>query len=96
MRFEWDPAKSRANKLKHGIDFEEAVRLFDHESECLDIFDEAHSIDEERFITIGPVQRGLVLVAWTERELEIVRVISARWATPGERDLYHRHMESQP
>ncbi len=72
------------------------MRVFDSEDLCLDIFDESHSDTEERFITIGPVRDGLVLVVWTERELDVVRVISARWAAASERDLYRHHMENRP
>ena len=96
MEFEWDPAKDLENQRKHGLSFGDAVRVFDSEDLCLDIFDESHSDTEERFITIGPVHDGLVLVVWTEREMDIVRLISARWATASERDLYRQHMESRP
>ena len=93
MEFEWDPDKNRTNQRKHGLSFEEAVRVFDAADEAMELFDERHSDIEERFITIGPVRGGLVLVVWTERVDDIIWVISARWATPRERDLYHRHME---
>jgi uncharacterized DUF497 family protein len=93
MRFEWDPEKNRINQQKHGVSFEEAVRVFDAEDEALDLFDERHSDSEDRFITIGPIRGGLVLVVWTERMEDVIRVISARWATPGEKRLYRRHME---
>jgi uncharacterized protein len=93
MKFEWDPEKNRANQKKHAVSFEEAVRVFEAEHEALELFDERHSDFEPRFITIGPVQGGLMLVVWTERVDEIIRLISARWATPSERSLYHRHME---
>jgi len=83
--FEWDPAKDRENQRKHGISFADAVRVFDSEELCLDIFDEAHSDAEERF---------MVLVVWTEREMDSIRIISARWATHREQDLYRRQMES--
>lgn len=63
---------------------------------ALEIFDEAHSDFEERFITIGPIRGGLVLVVWTERDEDVIRVISARWATPNERRLYIRHLEGEP
>ena len=60
--FEWNPANDLENQRKHGISFADAVRVFDSEELCLDIFDEVHSDTEERFITIGPVRDGLVLV----------------------------------
>ncbi len=62
MDFEWNPTKDLDNQRKHGISFAEAVRVFDSEKLCLDVFDEAHSDAEERFITIGPVRDDLVLV----------------------------------
>lgn len=93
MMFEWDPEKDRRNQKKHGLRFEDAVQVFAEDEEALELFDERHSDLEDRFITIGPVQGGIVLVVWTEREDGRIRVISARWATPNERRLYHRHME---
>ena len=52
-----------------------------------------HSIEEERFIAIGPIRRGLVLVVWTERSEDTIRIISARWATKTERRSYREYME---
>lgn len=54
----------------------------------MEIFDEQHSDAEHRFIAIGPIQRGLVLVVWTERDRDTVRIISARWATRREQQLF--------
>ena len=42
MRFEWDPAKDRANRKKHGLGFAEARELFHSDADILEIFDEAH------------------------------------------------------
>lgn len=95
MKFEWDPAKSRMNQQKRGVSFDDAVRVFETDDEALDLFAEQHSDPEDRFITIGPIQGGLVLVVWTERLEDTIRVISARWATPTERRLYHRRMEKR-
>ena len=90
---EWDEAKNTANQKKHGVSFEEARQLFDAGGPYLEIFDEVHSEVEDRFIAIGPIKRGIVLVVWTERDDDIVRIISARWATERERTLYHSYME---
>ena len=91
MRFEWDEAKNVANRLKHGVSFEEAQELFTLNDDYLEIFDADHSDLEERFIAIGPIVRGIVLVVWTERDEETTRIISARWANPREQSLYHAH-----
>ena len=62
MRFEWDEAKNAANQRRHGVSFEEARSLFEGGDEYLEIFDVAHSEDEDRLIAIGPIQRGDVVV----------------------------------
>ena len=94
MDFEWDPEKSRRDADKHRIAFEDAARVFEASEACLELFDGDHSDDEERFITIGPIAGGIVVVVWTERAEGATRLISARWATPRESRLYHRRMES--
>ena len=95
MRFEWDAAKNAANLEKHGVSFEEASKLFSSGRDYLEIFDAAHSEDEERFIAIGPIARGLVLVVSTEREHDVIRIISARWASRREQQLYIAHKEGR-
>ena len=93
MKVSWDDAKNRANKRNHGVSFEEASELFRSGRDYLEIFDEAHSVTEDRFIAIGPILRGLVLVVWTERDEDTIRIISARWATKREQVLYHSHLD---
>ncbi|OGQ89557.1 MAG: hypothetical protein A2289_07215 [Deltaproteobacteria bacterium RIFOXYA12_FULL_58_15] len=92
--FEWDEAKSRANKLKHGISFETATLIF-QDPNILSVLDRRFEYDEERWISIGEVGGVVVLVvAHTEREdddgEEIIRLISARKATGAEIGIYHR------
>ncbi|MCK9523731.1 MAG: BrnT family toxin [Proteobacteria bacterium] len=95
MRFEWDSTKERANRNKHGIGFDEAKALFESETDYLEIFDDTHVGVEERFIAVGPIRRGLVVVVWTERKEEIIRMISARFATRKEAALYLAYMEAK-
>jgi uncharacterized DUF497 family protein len=90
---DWDEAKSLTNRRKHGISFEEAAELFASGQDYLEIFDEVHSGYEDRFIAIGPIHRGLVLVVWTARDDDILRIISARWAGEREQALYHSSMD---
>lgn len=92
MRFDWDPHKDEANREKHGIGLDEARALFTSGTDYLEIFDEAHSVDEDRFIAIGPIVRGVVVVVWTEQPAETVRIISARPATPSEIELFREYM----
>jgi uncharacterized DUF497 family protein len=93
MRFEWDPEKAEANRQKHGVSFEQASELLSSGQDFLEIFDEAHSVEEERFIAIGPNREGAVLMVYTEVEEDTVRIISARIATNREKDLYRAHFQ---
>lgn len=94
VRVVWDEAKNLANQRKHGISFEEAEELFDSDSDYLEIFDEEHSESEDRFIAIGTITRGLIVVVWTTDDDDRFRIlISARWANKREQALYHRYME---
>jgi uncharacterized DUF497 family protein len=67
VRFEWDPHKDRANQQKHGLSFGEATELFTSASDYLEIYDEKHAGEEDRFIAIGPIRAGVVVVVYTER-----------------------------
>jgi DNA-binding transcriptional regulator YiaG/uncharacterized DUF497 family protein len=58
-------AKNETNIIKHGVSFEQASKVF-ADGNALDIFDDIHSELEERFITIGLIPDGPVLVVWTD------------------------------
>jgi uncharacterized DUF497 family protein len=72
--FEWDPGKARQNFQKHKVAFEKAAEVF-LDPLAVSIFDEDHSIDEERWITMG-------------RDKKKIRIISARKATRNETKQY--------
>ena len=91
VRVEWDEEKNLRNQRKHKLSFEEAEELFRSGIDYLELFDERHSDDEERFIAIGPIARGIILVVWTERVEDTVRIISARLATKYEASLFHSY-----
>ena len=86
FKFSWDEEKNRINRRKHGISFETAIHIF-ADRERIEIYDEAHSIEEDRYQTIGMVQ-NVLFVVYTERADEI-RIISARKANKTERRLYY-------
>ena len=95
MEVEWDPEKDDQNQRKHGISFAEAQQLLYSDADCLEIFDRLHSEDEDRFITIGPSAKGILVVVWTERESQTVRLISARLATRREQAMYYAQLEER-
>jgi uncharacterized protein len=88
MQFEWNPEKAELNLKKHEVDFSEAETVFgDPLAKIFD--DDEHSFDEKREIIIGQsVQNRLLVVSFTERENDTIRIISARVATPKERRDY--------
>ena len=93
MLFEQDDEKERANIAKHGLDFSTAALVFG-DPDRIEQYDAAHSIDEDRYITIGQI-RGVaivVLIVYTERE-EAIRIISARLATKREKEAYYNAEE---
>jgi len=93
VNVEWDDAKDQVNQRKHGLSFTEARTLFDSGVDYLEIFDVDHSEVEERFIAIGPIERGLVVIVHTEREEDTIRIIGARLANKREQSLYRSYMD---
>jgi uncharacterized protein len=88
LRFEWDQAKAAWNLRKHGVSFEEAQTVF---ADPLAVIfeDEGHSLGETRGIMVGhSVLDRLILVSFTDRGEDVVRIISARTATKRERRDY--------
>ena len=89
MKFEWDEEKRRENIIKHGLDFADAGQLFDHP--MLTFPDERFDYDEVRCIGIGFMNTMVVaVVVFSERDPDIVRVISLRKAKKHEKERYER------
>jgi uncharacterized DUF497 family protein len=87
LRFEWDSDKASKNVEKHHVSFEEAATVFD-DPMFITFVDDEHSIDEERYITIGLSSRGwLLMLAHADRK-DHIRIISARRATKKEEQFY--------
>ena len=87
MLFAWDKEKASQNLIKHRIAFEEAATVFgDPFSNAFP--DQDHSIEELRFVIIGLSDQGRILVVAHTDDGELIRIISAREATHGERKSY--------
>lgn len=87
--FEWNPRKAQTNIRKHGVNFEEATRIFD-DPMAMTIFDEEESSDDEdRWITLGQTKGQYYLLVVhtyhnTKEDSVTIRLISARAATKHE------------
>ena len=78
MEFEWDPGKARENLKEHGIDFADAVGVFDNPYMQRE---DPDALGEQRFVATGlDILGRLLVVAYTYRPGKI-RLISARKAT---------------
>jgi uncharacterized DUF497 family protein len=89
LHFEWDQRKAAANEKKHGVSFEEAKSVFSDERAKL-IDDPDHSVEEDRFVLLGlgNLLRVLVVCHCYREEGNVIRIMSARKATPRESKFY--------
>ena len=90
--FDWNSQKENLNLKKHGIDFRKASNVF-RDSNQLSIYDEEHSDYEDRWITMGIDDGGVLrVVVHTFEQVDDfncnIRIISARKATKQERIQY--------
>jgi uncharacterized DUF497 family protein len=95
--FEWNPEKAKQNLRKHGVSFERAASVF-LDPFAISVYDEEHSENEDRWITIGSVTNEvLVVVVHTFKTVTektaLVRIISARKAEREELMQYHERRE---
>lgn len=90
MDYEWDPRKAAANIAKHDVSFADAVAVLGDEL-AITIADD--SADEERFVTLGMDAFGRILVVvYTWRNENTIRIISARRASRRERRQYEEYL----
>jgi len=86
--FEWDEVKNRKNIEKHGIDFNNAIAIFDDDNRIEGI-DGRNDYGETRIQVIGEAKPGVLMVVYTWRKNNSSRrMISVRTASQRERALY--------
>jgi len=86
VRFEWDETKRRANLAKHGVDFRDVPEMFTNL--MLVGTDDRRDYGETRKIGFGFIRGRLMTIAFTEREPNSIRIISARKANKREETHY--------
>ena len=90
MNYEWDPDKAARNLNKHGVDFADAVGAFE-DVHSITIEDTNHA--EDRYVTIGmDFTIRLLVVVYTWRQENTIRIISARKALSKERSFYEKEL----
>ncbi|GAB4240128.1 MAG: BrnT family toxin [Ekhidna sp.] len=85
MNFEFDLDKSKANKKKHGIDFEEAQELWKDENKFVS---EAKFVGELRQLLIGKIGIKYWTAVFVIRK-NVIRIISVRRARKNEKERYN-------
>ena len=92
MHYQWDATKAETNFLTHGVDFADAVGVFE-DIRALTLKEEIES-GEQRFATLGADFIGRVLVVVYTYRNEDIRIISARPATRREGRIYEQKRKS--
>ncbi|MDX2222161.1 MAG: BrnT family toxin [Rhodospirillaceae bacterium] len=87
MNYEWDLAKAAANRLKHKVDFVDAIAALEDERRVEQV-DTRFSYAEERVRVVGRASRALLFVVFTMRGDDTCRIIMARKATRREKERY--------
>lgn len=93
MRFEWDEQKRKTNIRKHGFDFRDAWRVF--QSPMLVALDDRRNYGEDRWIGIGMLNTRVVVMVFTERDEDTIRIISMMKATNYEQIRYGQLLRDQ-
>lgn len=89
MRFEWDPGKAVTTLRDHGVSFSEAVTVL--EDDLALTREDPDALGEQRFVTLGKSATGsLLVVVYTYREPDFIRMISAWKANKRQRMQYEK------
>jgi uncharacterized DUF497 family protein len=93
MEFEWDDKKNASNMRKHGFDFTDAAEIFS--GPMLIIPDEREDYGEDRWLGIGMLQSRQVVILYTQRGEDAIRVISPRKAHAHERKQFEAFLRDR-
>ncbi len=89
VKLEWDLLKARANLAAHGVSFAEAATVLDDDFALTR--GDPDAVDERRFVSLGLGDLGrLLVVVYTYREPDTVRLISAWKANKRQRMQYEK------
>jgi hypothetical protein len=89
VTYEWDDAKNRSNRAKHGLDFADAELVF--AGPCVTFVDSRFDYGEERLVTLGLLAGRPVAIAHAARG-EAMRIISMRKANWREQKIYQERL----
>ena len=84
-QFDWDAEKRSSTLVKHGIDFDDAIRIFDGRPA---VHAPSDHPDEERWVVTASLNKRIVAVVYTFRG-DAIQIITARRARKDEERKYH-------
>ncbi len=90
MGLEWSERKRVSNIQKHGVDFADLGALF--EGYTLTLEDDRFDYEEQRYVTMGLLEGRVLVVAHTEDDEGLIRIISARKAAKHEEETYFSNL----
>ena len=93
MPLEWDEEKRAENLSKYGLDFADAPAVF--QSPRLTWLDTREDYGEDRWCSLGMLQGRVVVLVYTERTSDMVRILSLRKATRYKRTQYDRCLQDR-
>jgi|SRR5208283_4799911 len=94
MEFVWDEKKNRLNIKKHGFDLADAWEVFN--KVLLASLDDSQDYGEERWIGIGMLNNGIVVViVFVEQDNDTIRIISMRKANKNEKSRYEKEIKNR-
>ena len=93
MKFEWDESKNLINIEKHGIDFDDAKRMFD--GPMIVNIDDRHDYQETRLIGFGWIRNLVAVVVFIEINDNSIRILSARKANKYERKRFEKEIKNR-
>ncbi len=92
MKFEWDSKKNEINIRERGVDFADAKEMF--EQELFIAPDSRKNYGENRYIGVGYIQNRLMVVVFTKRRLNTIRIISLRKANKREQTKFKTSIQN--
>lgn len=93
MPFEWDEKKNERSISERGVDFADAPEMFD--GPMLVARDDREDYGEPRYIGMGTIRGRLMVVVYTERQPDVVRIISLRKANKREQKRFEKAIADQ-
>ena len=94
MELGWDEKKNRLNIKKHGFDFADAWEVFN--KVLLASLDDSQDYGEQRWIGIGMLNNGIVVViVFVEQDDDTIRIISMRKANKNEKSRYEKEIKNR-